>query len=82
MIHWYEIAKRKPPENTLLMVAGESGYIKYSQFLTLAYYDEEYRPSLDGTIRWLNVQNDALLDKGWQPSHWALQINMPVTYAN
>lgn len=78
MIDWISVDDRMPGERRLVMVTGESGYIKFSNFLTLAYYDEKFRPSKGGATRWLDLADDALLDHGWMPTHWAEVINFPV----
>lgn len=74
---WNAIKYTKPPQKTLLMVTGSSGYVTHPQFLALAYYDEEFRPSKPGQIRWLDVTSEALSDRGWYPTHWALPIRLP-----
>lgn len=74
---WWKIDEFKPPEKKLVMVTGPSGYVTHTKFMTLAYYDEEYRPSRGGPIRWLSVTNDALSDCSWYPTHWALPIDLP-----
>lgn len=76
---WHRVDEVKPPEKRLLMVTGDSTYCTHKQFLTLAYYDEDYRPSRGGPLRWLSVQNDALTDQSWVPTHWAFPIELPET---
>lgn len=77
VIVWRTVDSVTPPAKKLLMVTGDSRYRTHTRFLTLAYYDENYRPSRDGSIRWLNVQNDELSDLGWEPTHWAEPIGLP-----
>jgi hypothetical protein len=77
MVNWHRIEDMAPPERELVMVTGPSGYVTHKQFLELAYYDEEYRPSRGGPIRWLSVQNDALSDFSYFPTHWARPIALP-----
>lgn len=50
---------------------GPSHMSAYDHYLLIAYYDENYRPSLDGSIRWINVYNDAVSDGNAAPTHWA-----------
>jgi hypothetical protein len=76
-LDWKEIEKCKPPENTLLTLTGPSGYIRYKKFLCLGYYDEDFRPSHGGRIRWQSVTNDSISDNGWYPTHWAYPIELP-----
>ncbi|ABF71340.1 p092 [Rhizobium phage 16-3] len=76
-IAWLKVSEVAPPQRTLLMVTGSSGYRTYRQFLELAYVDEEYRPSRGGPLRWQTVQNDALSDFGYEPTHWAYPITLP-----
>lgn len=76
-LEWKDVHKCKPPEDTLLMVTGDSGYITHKKFLCLAYYDEEFRPSRDNNIRWLNVCNDELTDNCWRPTHWSYPVALP-----
>lgn len=77
-IHWFAVELRLPDENELVMLTGDSGYVTHKKFLTLGYYDNEYRPPLpDGRIRWQSVQNDSLSDQGWEPTHWAKAIQLP-----
>jgi hypothetical protein len=76
-LEWKDIDKCRPPENVLLMVTGDSGYVRYKKFLALAYYDEEYRPSMNSRIRWQSVCNDSLSDSGWHPTHWAYPLELP-----
>jgi hypothetical protein len=76
-IQWKEIEKCKPPEDTLLMVTGPSGYITHKKFLCIAYYDETYRPSFNDRIRWQSVSNDSLSDCGWHPTHWSYLMELP-----
>jgi hypothetical protein len=78
MITWYKVETYPPPDKQLLLVTGDSGYVNHKRFMTLAYIDESYRPSKGGPPRWLNVQNDELIDQGWEPTHWAYNtINYP-----
>ncbi len=77
MAFWNPIFKLKPPEFKLVMVCGDSGYSLHMQFIALAYYNNDYRPPLDGRIRWLDVTGTALSDYGWVPSHWAWPIGLP-----
>lgn len=78
MTTWFKVAENPPPEKTLLMVCGDSGYSHYTKFLTLAFYDEEYRPSIaGGKKRWLDVTGTALWDYCWEPVYWALPIELP-----
>lgn len=74
---WSDLASRPAPEKTLLMLTGPSGYVIHTRFLALGYYDEEFRPSHGGPIRWLDVTGEALLDHGWVPTHWAYPIKLP-----
>ena len=76
-IDWQKITEKKPPEKTLLMVCGDSGYMRHTQFLVLAYYDNEFRPPINGRTRWLGVDNQPLMDNSWVPSHWAYPTKMP-----
>lgn len=77
-ITWHRVEDHEPPQKTLLMVCGDSGYRTFNQkFLTLAYVDEEYRPSLGDELRWLSVQNDELTDQSWRPTHWAFPMDLP-----
>ncbi|KEA07504.1 hypothetical protein [Rhizobium rhizogenes] len=77
VVAWFKVSDVTPPQNTLLMVTGSSGYRTHRQFLELAYVDEDYRPSRGGPLRWQSVQNDALLDAGYVPTHWAYPIDLP-----
>lgn len=76
-ITWHNVRFKMPEEKKLVMLTGDSGYLTHVKFLTLGYYDEEYRPSHGGETRWLDVQNEALLDQGWTPTHWAELIQLP-----
>ena len=77
-VQWHRVDDHKPPQNTLVMVTGDSGYRTHTRYLTLAYVDEEYRPSLDGRPRWINVQNDGLSDQfPSEPTHWAHMMELP-----
>lgn len=80
-VNWLRIEDHEPPQKTLLMVTGDSGYAHHKKFLTLARVDDEYRPRLasDGPLRWINVQDSALSDQGWYPTHWAEMIPLPGT---
>ena len=78
MINWHKIDNLPPPERDLVMVTGPSGYSKHNRFLALAYFDEEYRPSRGGPLRWQTVTNDDLSDCGFVPTHWAWPANWPV----
>lgn len=75
---WFKVAEVAPPQKKLLMVTGSSGYRTHQQFLQLAYVDENYRPAVNGKLRWQAVTNDALSDAGFYPTHWAFPINLPV----
>lgn len=77
MTEWHVIDEETPPERMPLMVTGPSGCVTHKKFLALAYYDEGYSPSLDGETPWLGVDNDALADNGWRPTHWAYSIQLP-----
>lgn len=77
MIVWHNVADNPPPQKTLLMVTGSSGYATHTKFLTLAYIDEEYRPSRGGPLRWQSVTNDSLSDNSWHPTHWAWPLGLP-----
>lgn len=68
---WTAVNDAEPPQKMLVKVTGDSGYVKHMKFMTLAYIDDDYRPRRAGPPRWLNVQNDELLDQGWVPTHWA-----------
>lgn len=70
-IDWRRIDRQKPPEGVKLMITGPSHMSAYDHYLLIAYYDENYRPSLDGSIRWINVYNDAVSDGNAAPTHWA-----------
>jgi hypothetical protein len=74
---WHPINEEKPPENKLLMVTGPSGSGKHQKFLTLAYYDNRYRPTLYGNIRWVGVTYSEISDQGWYPTHWAYPLELP-----
>ncbi len=77
-INWFNVLITLPGENELVMVTGDSGYMTHTKFLCLAYYDSEFRPPYnDGRIRWLDVQQDALMERGWVPTHWAKPIRLP-----
>lgn len=62
---------REPPQKTLVKVTGPSGDTTHLKFLTLAYLDDSYRPSNRRGLRWLDVMGIALVDYGWEPTHWA-----------
>lgn len=76
-VHWFNCDITMPDERKLVLLTGPSGYVTHPKFLTLGYYDNEYRPPINGRTRWLNVQNDDLSDQGWVPTHWAKAINLP-----
>lgn len=76
-IQWFAVEYKLPPEKELVMLTGPNAYVTHTKFLTLGYYDEEYRPSRGGPIRWINTQYDALSDQGWVPTHWAKCIELP-----
>lgn len=79
-VTWYHVDEYKPPQKTLLMITGPSGYRTHQQFLTLAYVDDDYRPPIDGRSRWINVQNDAVTDQFPEgPTHWAMPMKLPTT---
>ncbi|MER9911679.1 hypothetical protein NKJ71_13700 [Mesorhizobium sp. M0050] len=77
MVEWKKIEDATPPEKKLLMVTGPSGYSTHGKFLSLAYIDEEFRPSRGGPLRWQTVTSDSLSDDGFYPTHWALPIELP-----
>lgn len=77
-VAWFDVSDVEPPQKTLLMVTGSSGYRTHRQFLELAYVDEDFRPSRGGPRRWQSVQNDSLSESGYVPTHWAYPINLPV----
>jgi hypothetical protein len=76
-INWINVDYQLPPERELVLLTGSSGYVTHKKFITAGYYDNEYRPPIDGAIRYLDVQDDALLDRGWRPTHWAKMIQLP-----
>jgi hypothetical protein len=71
IIDWRCIDRHKPPEGVKLMITGPSYMTTFNNYLTIAYYDEEYRPSDGGPLRWINIYNDAITDGNAQPTHWA-----------
>lgn len=78
LIKWFSLKNEdapKPSPKTPLMVTGRD--TKGNKFLCLAYYDEEFRPSLDGQIRWLDDTDTALSDYGLYPEWWAKPIWLP-----
>jgi hypothetical protein len=76
-IEWFSCDYRMPPEDTLVLVTGPSGYRTHDKFLALAWHSSEYRPPINGETRWQSVTNDSLLDQGWRPTHWARAIKLP-----
>lgn len=77
-IEWFDASLRDPPQKQLVMITGASGYSNHKKFLTLAYIDEQYRPSHGGPLRWLSVHNDAISDQFPDgPTHWAFLIELP-----
>lgn len=76
-ITWISLNDREPPEGDLVMVTGPSGNVINRKFLTLAYFDELYRPRLNNKPRWLDVTNTALSDHGFMPTHWAELVELP-----
>jgi len=78
-IKWFKVEDFEPPQKTLLMVTGPSGYSTYKKFLALAYVDEDYRPSKGGPLRWQSVTDDSLSDNSWYPTHWARPVELPET---
>lgn len=77
IIDWRKIEDQKPPEGVKLMICGPSSWIGFNHYLLIAYYDEEYRPSRDGAIRWLTLGNDAVTDEYMPPTHWAYPPKFP-----
>lgn len=75
LVQWFAIEDVKPPEREHLMVTGESGYGR--PYIALAYYDEAYRSSRGGPLRWLDMTNTELTDYVGTPTHWAHRINLP-----
>lgn len=76
-VKWFACDSHLPNENEIVMLTGDSGYSRRPKFLTLGYYDNDYRPPIDGQIRWLDVQNEPLSSQGWAPTHWAKAILLP-----
>jgi len=76
-VEWHSVEERLPPQKTLLMVTGPSGYRTHKKFLQLAYVDEDFRPSHGGPLRWIDHANDALTDGGLVPTHWAMPTELP-----
>lgn len=70
LLPWQSIEDVRPPERTHILVCGDSGSNAHPSFIMVAYYDHQYRRSLDGQIRWLTIDNDALTDYGYVPTHW------------
>lgn len=76
-ITWTAVSESLPPDRRFVMVTGDSGYTTTRNFLTLARLDKEFRPPINGRLRWLGINNDDLSDCGWRPTHWAEPINLP-----
>lgn len=69
-LNWIAIADRLPPERQLVLVKGPSGYVTHTEFQISAYYDNSYRPPINGRTRWLDPTGTDLSDHGWEPTHW------------
>ncbi len=77
---WRSIAEHKPPECVKLQICGPSYLVPVSgatHYLLIAYYDEQFRPSHDGNIRWQTLGNNAVTDEYAQPTHWAYPPKFP-----
>lgn len=74
---WYDVEKHPPPHHIKLMVTGPSYMTSDGNYLTLAYIDEDYRPPIDGKLRWIDIHNDAVTDREAQPTHWTYPIIFP-----
>lgn len=81
-ITWYRVEYKLPDQGQIVMLTGDGGGVtlEKSRFLVLGYYDEQFRPRLSpkGPPRWLNIHDDALMDHGYEPTHWAMPIPLPV----
>lgn len=77
-ITWHHVDYLMPEERELVLLTGDSGYVTHTKFITAGYWDTEFRPSApDGTVAWLDVQDNRLTERGWRPTHWAKMINLP-----
>jgi len=67
---WNKVTSVMPPDRQFVLLRGDSGMTTTPEFFTLGRTDMEYRPPINGEIRWLDVCNDSLSDSGWAPTHW------------
>lgn len=76
LLSWIPLSECLPDDQTFVLMTGPSGYSTTPNFVVLACRDMQYRPPIDGRIRWLDPTHTPLLDKGWEPTHWA-RIALP-----
>ncbi len=62
---WKSVADGLPPDNQLVLVTGESGYIRHTRFLMTAFIDRGWHQEA-----WHDVQNDRLDESGLVPIYW------------
>jgi len=82
-VNWYDVSKVMPQQKRIVMLTGDSGMVgDKARFLTLGFYDNEYRPPRNGKTRWLDVINTDLSDYGFEVTHWAEPIALPSPYSS
>lgn len=58
------------PEGDLIMLLVGTGMVTYPTAILSGYFDDEYRPPIDGKRRWLDPQGTSLSDSGMVPTAW------------
>lgn len=78
-ISWHDIHHTLPKDGEIVLLSGKTGYSNVPLFICFGFKDENYRPNHGGPVRWLDEANDALTDRGWTVTHWALSssVNLP-----
>lgn len=76
-IDWIPLSREMPPQGEIVLLTGPSGTNRTPSFVLLGYFDESFRPSRGGPVRWLDIDNDALTDQGYVPTHWSPRPNLP-----
>ena len=70
-IDWIPLTGALPPDAQFVLLTGDSGYTSTPNFITVGRRYESFRPSRGGPIRWLEIGDSPLSDRGWEPTHWA-----------
>ena len=58
------------PEGELITLLVDTGTLTYPGAVMSGFFDDEYRPPIDGKHRWLDPQGTSFSDSGTVPIAW------------